>query len=89
VLKDRLLREILGPEADEVIGDWRKLYTEGLHDFHSTPNIIRVIKSRRMRWAGRREHMGRREICTGFWQGNMKEGDHLEDLGIDGRIILK
>jgi hypothetical protein len=52
-----------------------------------TPNIILVIKSRRMRWSGHVAHMG--EVHTGFSCRNLGERDHLEDLGIDGRIILK
>jgi len=47
-----------------------------------------MIKSRRMRWAGHAACMGRVEAYTGFWWGNLRERDHLEDLGIDERIIL-
>jgi hypothetical protein len=54
-----------------------------------SPNIIRVIKARRMRWAGHVEHMGRGELHTGFSWGDLREGNHLEDAGVDGRIILK
>jgi hypothetical protein len=56
----------------------------------TSPNIIQVIKSRRMRWAwhlaGKRE---REDMHIEFWWGNLRERDHLEDLGIDGRTILK
>jgi hypothetical protein len=48
-----------------------------------------VIKSRRQKWALHVERMGRTKICTVIWRGNLKERDHLEDLGLDGRIILK
>ena len=49
-------------------------------------NILRAIKSRRVRWAG---HVARmREVCTGFWWGNLREGDHWGDPDVDGRIIL-
>jgi hypothetical protein len=53
-----VLRRIFGPKRDEVTGEWRKLYNEELGDFYSSPSIIRIIKSRRMRWAGRVARMG-------------------------------
>jgi hypothetical protein len=52
VFENRVLRRIFGPKRDEVTGDWRKLHNEELHDLYSSPSIIRIIKSRRMRWAG-------------------------------------
>jgi hypothetical protein len=66
-----------------------QLGAEELHDLYSSPNIVRVIKSRRMRWAGHVARTGRREVYTGFWWGNLRERDHLEDPGINGRIILR
>jgi hypothetical protein len=50
VFENRVLRRIFGPKRDEVTGGWRKLHNEELHNFYSSPNIIRIIKSR-MRWA--------------------------------------
>jgi hypothetical protein len=58
VFENRMLRRIFGPKRDEVRGDWRKLHNEELHNLYSSPNIIRMIKSRRMRWAG---HVARME----------------------------
>jgi hypothetical protein len=60
-----------------------------LNDLCSSPNIIRVIKSRRMGGAGHVAHMGEREVHTGLWWGHLRDRDHLGDPGIDGRIILK
>jgi hypothetical protein len=65
VFKNRVLRRMFGPKRDEVTGEWRKLHNEELNDLYSSPNIVRVIKSRRMRWAGHvarmRERRGGRE----------------------------
>jgi hypothetical protein len=52
IFENRVLRRIFGPKRDEVTGDWRKLHNEELHNLYSSPSIIRIIKSRRMRWAG-------------------------------------
>jgi hypothetical protein len=52
VFENRMLRRIFGPKGDEIIGDWRKLRNEDLHNLYSSPNIISMIKSRRMRWRG-------------------------------------
>jgi hypothetical protein len=60
VFENRVLRSIFGPKRDEVTGGWRKLYNEELHNFYSSPRIIRMIKSRKMRWAGHVAPMGRR-----------------------------
>jgi hypothetical protein len=65
------------------------LRNEELNDLYSSPNIIRVIKSRRMRWTGYVARMVEKEVHTGFWWGDLREGDHLGDPGVDGRIILK
>jgi hypothetical protein len=54
----RVLRRIFGPKRDEVTGEWRKLHCEELRDLYSSPSIVRIIKSRRMRWVGHVERMG-------------------------------
>jgi len=61
---------------------------EEVDDLYCSPNIVRVIKSR-IRWTGHVARMGRGEVYTGFWWVNLREKDHLEDTGIDGRIILR
>jgi hypothetical protein len=58
VFENRVLRRIFGPRRDEVTGEWRKLHNEELRDLHSTPSIIRIMKSRRMRWVGHVARMG-------------------------------
>jgi hypothetical protein len=85
----RVLRRIFGPKRDEVIWEWRKLHNGQLNDLYASPNIVQMIKSRRIRWAGHVERMGRGDVHTGFWWGNMKERDLLEDTGVDGMIILR
>jgi hypothetical protein len=59
----RVFRRIFGPKRDEVTGVWRKLHNEELHDLYSSPTIVWVIKSRRMRWAGHVARMEREERC--------------------------
>ena len=86
--ENRVLRRIFGSKRDEVTSEWRKLHNEELNDLHSSSDIVRVIKSRRMRWAGHVARMGR-ETYTGFWWGNLMERDHLGDPVVDGRIILR
>jgi hypothetical protein len=77
VFEKRVLRRIFGPKRDEVTGEWRQVHIEGLHGFCSSPNIIRAIRSRRMRWAGHVARMGRGEMHTGFsweiWRGRIEK----------------
>jgi hypothetical protein len=65
VFENRVLRRIFGPKRDEVTGEWRKLHNEELHDLYSSQSIIRIIKARRMRWAGHVARMGKRGTRIG------------------------
>jgi hypothetical protein len=58
VFENRILRRIFGPKRDDVTGEWRKLHSEELHNLYSSPDIIRQVRSRRMRWAGHLARMG-------------------------------
>jgi hypothetical protein len=78
VFENRALRRIYGPKRDEVRGEWRRLHNDELNDLYSSPNIIRVIKSRRMRLAGHVARMEKREVHTGFWWGELREGTTWE-----------
>jgi hypothetical protein len=64
MFENRVLRRIFGPKRDEVTGGWKKLYKEEMHSLYSSPSIIRVIKARRMRWAG---HVARMEEVRGAY----------------------
>jgi hypothetical protein len=58
---NRVLRRMFGPNREEVAGGWRRLHNEELHNLYDSPNVIRVIKSSRIRWAGHVAHMGKNE----------------------------
>jgi hypothetical protein len=87
-LFNRVLRKIFGPKWEED-GSRRKLHNDELHNLYSSLNIVKVIKSRRMRWAGHVARMGEGEMFTGFWLESQKARDHWEDLGVGGRITLR
>ena len=88
MFENRVLRGIFGPKGDELTGEWRKLHNEELNDLYCSSNIVRVIKSRRMRWTA---HVAL------IWEGRgvyrvlvgKPERDHWRDPGVDGRIILR
>ena len=69
MFENRVLRRVFGPKRDELTGEWRKLYNEELSDMYSVPNIVRVVKSRRMRWTGHvarmRERRGAYRVLVG------------------------
>jgi len=89
VFENGVVWRVFGSKRDEVTGEWRKLHNEELYDLYCSPNIVQVMKLRRLRWAGHVAGMGRGEVHTGFWWGNLRERDHLEDPCVDGRIILR
>jgi hypothetical protein len=90
VFENGVLRRIFGPKTNEVTGKRIKLHNEELNELYNTsPNIVRVIQSRKTKWAGHVARMGRAELFIGFWWENLRERGHLEDTGIDGRIILR
>jgi hypothetical protein len=77
VFENRVPRRIFGPKSDEVTGGWRNLHKEELINlYYSSPNIIRMIKSRRIRWAEHIARIGRREIHTEYWWERQKERHH-------------
>ena len=77
------------PKRDEVTGEWRKLHNEELNDLYCSPNIVQVIKSRRMRWAGHVARMGERRCVYRVLLGKPEGKRLLGRPGVDGRIILR
>jgi hypothetical protein len=66
MIENGVLRRIFGPKRDGVTGGWRKLHNDELHNLYSSPSLIRIIKSRRMRWVGHVARMGRRGSCIDY-----------------------
>ena len=77
VFQNRVLRRVFGPKRDEVTGEWRKLHKEELRDLYSLPNIVRVVKARRMKWTGHVARTGG-ERCA---QGSSGETRGKEAIG--------
>jgi hypothetical protein len=73
VFENRVLRRVFGPKRNEVTGEWRKLHNEELNDLYSSPNIVRVVKSRRVSWAGHVARMGKDRVVHRVLVG-MPEG---------------
>jgi hypothetical protein len=87
--ENRVLRRIFGSKRDEVTKEWRKLQIEELNDLYSSPSIFRVIKSRRMRWAGHVARMGESRVVYRVLVGKPEGKNHLRDPFVDGRLILR
>jgi len=89
VFDNRVLKKVFGSKRDEVTRERRKLHNKELNDLYCSPNIVRVVTSRR-RWAVHVARMGERR---GVWRvlvgGNLKERDHLGDPDVNGKILLR
>jgi len=83
VFENMVLRRIFGPRRDEVTGDWRRLHNEELNDLYSSPNIVLVIKLRRMRWAG---HVARMGEERGVYRDLVGKSEGRRSLGRPRRI---
>jgi hypothetical protein len=88
VSENRVLWRIYGPKKDEVVGGWRKLHNEELHNLHAPLNVIRVVINSRIRWAGHVADMGEMRNVKKYSGWKMCR-EHSEDPGVDGRIILE
>jgi hypothetical protein len=84
VFENRVLRGIFGPKGDEVTGEWRKLHSGELHNLYSSPDIIRQIKLRTMRWAGHVARMGEGGRSRRRWEDGIKMD--LEESGWGGGV---
>jgi len=84
VFDNTVLWRTSGSKRDKLTGEWRKLQHKELNYLYSSPNIVRVIKSRRMRWAGHVARMGSERCIQGFDGGNLREREHLKDLSVGG-----
>ena len=83
-----VMRRIFRPRKDEVTGEWRRSHNEELNDLYSSPNIRRLIKSRRMGWAGHVTRMGEERGVYMVLVGKPEGKRHWGDLGVDGWVIL-
>jgi hypothetical protein len=82
-----VLSRKFGPKRGEGAEGWRRLHTEELRNLYASPDNIRVIKLKRMRWAGHVVHTGEIKIHTKFLLENLKGIDQLEDIGLDQKVI--
>jgi len=89
LFENRVLRKVFGPKRDEATGERRKLHNEELNDLYSLSNIVRVVKSRRMTWAGHVARMGEDRGVQRVLVGKLEGKSHWGDQDVDGRIILR
>jgi hypothetical protein len=82
-------KRVFGPKREGVAEDWRKIHSEELHNLYASPNIIKVIKVRRMRCAGHVARMVDMRNAYKILLENLKGRDYAEDLGVDGKIKLE
>jgi hypothetical protein len=78
----------LGPKRDEVTGSWQGLHNKEIHNLYSSPSIIRLVKSGRVRWAEYVVRIGANRNACEFWRKNHKERENLEDIGVARWILL-
>ena len=88
MFENRVLRRTLGSNWDGIRGEWRKLHNEEVNGMYCSPNIVQVIKLRRMRWVWHVARMGERRGAYRVLVGKLEGRNHFEDPGVDGRIIL-
>jgi len=84
-----LLPKLFGPKRYEVTGQWRKLHNDELNDLYSTRTLNSREQIEKNEIGGHVARMEKRDVHTGFWWGNLRERDHLEDPRLDGKIILR
>jgi hypothetical protein len=89
VFENRVLRIIFGPKKEEMVRGRRRLHSEELHNFHASQNIIRVMKSRIKKWAGRVARMEKKRNVNSILVGRPEEKRRLGRLDVDGKIILE
>jgi hypothetical protein len=87
--ENRVLRETFGPKRDEMTGVWRKLHNEEFRNLYSSPSIIRMIKSRRIRWVQHVAQMGDMKNAYRILVRKPKEGDHWKDQDVFEWILLQ
>jgi hypothetical protein len=88
MFENRLLR-ISGPKRYGLMGGWRKLHNEELHNLYSSPSIIRIIKSRRMSWAGHVKRIAEKRYVYRLLVGKPEGRGHYEDQDVGGQITLR